>query len=114
MPRATARSPRAGGDRHRRLGVPRRFELHGHTITVRILPLSRWPHAKNALGLYDPKLHRIDVRSDQPDTAIQQTFCHEFVHAVLGAMDHKLYADEVFVDNFGSLLQQALASFRNR
>jgi len=33
---------------------------------------------------------------------------------VLGQMDHKLYADEVFVDNFGSLLHQALSSFRNR
>jgi hypothetical protein len=103
-----------GACRHQRLGIPKAFQLHGHTITVRILPLSRWPHSKDALGLYDPKLHRIDVRSDQPVTAIQQTFCHEFVHAVLGAMDHKLYADEVFVDNFGSLLQQALASFTHR
>jgi hypothetical protein len=110
------RKDRGGGarDRYRRLGIPRRFKMHGHEITVRILPLSRWPHTKGALGLYDPKLHRIDVRSDQPDTAIQQTFCHEFVHAVLGQMDHKLYADEVFVDNFGSLLHQALSSFRNR
>jgi len=70
------RKDRGGGarDRYRRLGIPRRFKMHGHEITVRILPLSRWPHTKGALGLYDPKLHRIDVRSDQPDTAIQQTF----------------------------------------
>ena len=114
MPRATARTPRADGDRHRRLGVPRRLQLHGHEITVRILPLSKWPHTKSAVGMYDPTLHRIDIRGDQPDTAVQQTFCHELVHALLDEMNHKLSHDEVFVDTLGSLLQQALASFSNR
>ena len=101
-------------DRHTRLGIPRRFRLHGHEIAVRILPLSKWPHTKGAVGMYDPTLHRIDIRGDQPETAVQQTFCHELVHALLHEMNHKLSHDEVFVDTLGSLLQQALASFTHR
>ncbi len=110
------RKDRGGGarDRYRRLGIPRRFKMHGHEITVRILPLSRWPHTKAAVGMWEPARNRIDVRGDQPETALQQTFCHELVHAVLSAMNHRLNNDEVFVDNFGSLLHQALSSFRNR
>ncbi len=53
--------------RHTRLGIPKRFQLHGHIVTVRILPLSKWPHAKDTLGIYDPNAHRIDVRGDQGD-----------------------------------------------
>ncbi len=100
--------------RHERLGIPKSFQLHGHTITVRILPLSRWPHSKGAVGIWDPSLNRIDLRGDQPDTALQQTLCHEIVHSILSAMNHKLNNDEIFVDIFGSLLAQALASFTHR
>jgi hypothetical protein len=66
-------------DRHKRLAIPRQFHLHGHRITVRIVPLAKWRHPK--------------------------------VHAVLDEMKHKISYDEKFVDNFGSLLQQALTSF---
>jgi hypothetical protein len=55
--------------------------------------------------------HRIDLRNDLGDTELQQVFCHELVHAVLDEMKHKISYDEKFVDNFGSLLQQALTSF---
>jgi len=100
--------------RHTRLGIPKRFQLHGHIVTVRILPLSKWPHTKRAVGIYEPGLHRIDLRGDQGDTELQQTFCHELIHALLDEMNHKLTHDEVFVDTLGSLLAQALASFSNR
>jgi hypothetical protein len=53
----------------------------------------------------------IDLRNDLGDTELQQVFCHELVHAVLDEMKHKISYDEKFVDNFGSLLQQALTSF---
>jgi hypothetical protein len=99
--------------RHARLGIPKRFQLHGHEVSVRILPLSKWPHTKRAVGIYEPGLHRIDLRGDQGDTELQQTFCHELVHALLDEMNHKLSFDEQFVDAVGSLLAQALASFRN-
>lgn len=85
--------------------------MHGHVVTVRIIPLSTWRHAKAAVGMWDPGTHRIDLRGDQGDTELQQVFCHELVHAVLDEMRHKISYDEKFVDNFGSLLQQALTSF---
>lgn len=98
-------------DRHKRLNIPRRFRLHGHQITVRIVPLAKWQNPKNAVGMWDPAKHRIDLRNDLTDTQLQQVFCHELVHAVLDEMKHKISYDEKFVDNFGSLLQQALTSF---
>ena len=97
--------------RFKRLGIPKKFSLHGHKVTVRIIALSKWRHSKSAIGLYNPNLHRIDLRADLGDTELQQTFCHEFVHALLDEMNHDLSYDEKFVDNFGSLLAQALASF---
>jgi hypothetical protein len=66
----------------------------------------RW---RSACGT--PLPHRIDLRNDLGDTELQQVFCHELVHAVLDEMKHKISYDEKFVDNFGSLLQQALTSF---
>ena len=55
----------------RRCGIPKRFQLLGHVITVRILPRSKWRHH----------------------------------------MSHELSHDEVFVDQLGLLLQQALTTF---
>jgi hypothetical protein len=98
-------------DRHKRLAIPRQFHLHGHRITVRIVPLAKWRHPKVAVGMWDPTDHIIDLRNDLGDTELQQVFCHELVHAVLDEMKHKISYDEKFVDNFGSLLQQALTSF---
>ena len=98
-------------DRYTKLGIPRRFQIHGHEVTVRIIQLSKWRHPKVAVGMWDPGTHRIDLRNDLGDTELQQVFCHELVHAVLDEMKHKISYDEKFVDNFGSLLQQALTSF---
>ena len=100
--------------RHRRLGIPRRFHVHGHEVTVRIISPARWPHAKRTVGIYDPGSHRIDLRSDQGETELQQTFCHELVHCLLDSINHKLSYNETFVDNLGSVLAQALASFTHR
>lgn len=98
-------------DRHKRLNIPRRFKLHGHLISVRIVPLAKWRHPRTAVGMWDPASHRIDLRNDLGDTELQQVFCHELVHAVLDEMKHKISYDEKFVDNFGSLLHQALQTF---
>jgi len=97
--------------RHARLGIPRRFRVHGHAVTVRIVPLSKWRHSKDAVGIYDPNRHRINLRGDQGDTELGQTFCHELVHCLLSEMNHPLNDDERFVDGCGSLLHQALTSF---
>ena len=78
---------------------------------MRIIPLAKWRHPKSAVGMWDPTTHRIDLRNDLGDTELQQVFCHELVHAVLDEMKHKISYDEKFVDNFGSLLHQALQTF---
>jgi len=44
-------------------------------------------------------------------TSLQQTFCHEWVHAMLDMMAHPLSRDEQFVDQLGHLLQQSLTTF---
>ena len=44
---------------------------------------------------------------------IEQSFLHELVHVILDCMsEHKLRADEKFVDVFANLLHQALDSAR--
>jgi len=104
-------------DRFRKLGIPRRFQIHGHQVTVKILPASGWKRLKlpnDAVGIYDPTSHVIALRKELGDTETQQAFCHELTHALLDAMNHKLSFDEVFVDNFGSLMAQALSSFSHR
>ncbi len=98
-------------DRYKKLGIPRRFQIHGHQVTVRIIQLSRWRHPKAAVGIYDPNRHRIDLRGDLGDTEIGQVFCHELSHCLLSEMNHPLNDCEVFVDNLGSLLHQALQTF---
>jgi hypothetical protein len=101
-------------DRHKRLGIPRRFQIHGHRITVKILTPAGWTRhkfPKGAVGIYDPTTHVIGLRNELGDTEIGQAFCHELVHALLDEMNHKLSFNEVFVDNLGSLLHQALQTF---
>lgn len=101
-------------DRHKRLGIPRRFQIHGHRITVKILTPAGWTRhkfPKDSVGIYDPTTHVIGLRNELGDTEIGQAFCHELIHALLDEMNHKLSFNEVFVDNLGSLLHQALQTF---
>lgn len=98
-----------------RRGVPRSFRLFGHRITVRIISGSAWPHPKNTVGMWDPDRKTIELWADQCDSALGQVFCHELVHAMLDEInEHKLSQNEKFVDNFASVLHQALTSFSNR
>jgi len=97
----------------KRTGIPKRFQLLGHVIQVRIVPKSRWRHGKNAVGIWMPDKLRIEILSGQPITALQQTFCHEWGHAMLCLMSHELEHDEVFVDQLGHMLQQSLVTFED-
>ncbi len=95
----------------RRDGIPRTFKLMGHTIKVRVVPISRWRH-KDAVGIYFPEKYRIDVKAVQPESHRQQIFCHEYAHAllILAGRDD-LSADEKLVDTLGHLPQQSLTTF---
>lgn len=88
--------------------IPSRFQLMGQTYTVSVLDRSDWSD-ENCWGEFNPVTNEVRIlrRSSQ---AMTQTFCHELVHTILTAMNHKLNRDETFVDVFGSLLQQALSS----
>jgi hypothetical protein len=92
-------------------GIPTSFQLLGHTITVRVISRSKWRHGKNVVGMWMPDKLRIDLLSDPIETQLQATFCHELTHAMLDMMNHELSHDEVFVDNLGALLMQALITF---
>lgn len=94
--------------------VPKRFHLLGHTITVRVVSKRDWEvlaesyeDMEDAIGFWCPSENLILIRR-QRKTQVLHTFAHELTHAVLYYMNHGLYKNEVFVDNFGGLLAQAL------
>ena len=93
-----------------RTGIPKRFQLLGHVIKVRVVPKSRWKY-KGAVGIWEPSKLQRSILGGQPITALQQTFCHEWGHAMLCLLSHPLEHDEQFVDQLGHLLQQALTTF---
>lgn len=91
-------------------GIPTRFQLLGHTITVKVIPKSRW-RRKDCVGLWLPDQLRIELMGCKEVTVLQQVFTHEMTHAMLDMISHDLSRDEQFVDQFGHLLQQALTTF---
>ena len=91
-------------------GIPHRLQLMGHTITVKVIPKSRW-RRKSCVGIWMPHKLRIELLDDGEQTVVQHTFCHELTHAMLDMISHELSRDEKFVDQLGALLQQALTTF---
>ena len=108
-------SPAPLRSRQRTDGIPKSFKLLGHTITVRVVPPSKWRHGKGCVGIYQPDKYRIDILAVQPESHRQQVFCHEFSHAllILAGRDD-LSSDEQLVDQLGHLLQQALGGPNGR
>ena len=86
--------------------IPARFNLMGHTITVKVVPEKQW-RDKTCVGLYKPEDCAILIRGSLRPEVMQQTFVHEMTHAILYYMNHALKNDEPFVDTFASLLHQA-------
>jgi hypothetical protein len=98
--------------------IPKSFQLLGHTITVRIVSVRDWEALVEAvdddnnmdeadLGYWIPGDDLI-VLKRQPKAQLMHTFTHELTHAILYYMNCALWTDEVFVDNFGGLLAQAM------
>jgi len=86
--------------------VPRSFRLMGHTITVKVVPESKWADDET-VGFWNSQNLSISVLGGLSETRTQQIFCHELVHAILHEMgESKLNDNEKFVDVFGSLLHQ--------
>lgn len=81
--------------------IPSKFTLAGTNWTVRQV------EGISELGLCNPETHTISLRNGMTTQALEQTFCHELVHALMFTAGH-INHDEVFVDCMGSLLHQWL------
>lgn len=92
-------------------GIPKKFQLAGHTIEVRTVPRSKWRHGKNCVGIWLPDTYRIEVIASLRGSARQQVFTHELIHALLDVAGHDdLSRNEQLVDRLGHLLQQAMTT----
>jgi len=92
--------------------IPKSFPLFGKTVTVEVIPLADWAHGADSVGLWNPATNAISIRDDQIGTAREQCYLHEMTHAILDGMSHRLARNEVFVDQFASLMHQALTGAR--
>jgi len=95
-------------------GVPSKFQLAGHTITVVTIPKSRWKY-KNAIALWMPNECKIELHGALTGTARQQAFMHEATHALLDVAGYSntLSTDEELVDRVAHLLLQMISTFSN-
>lgn len=92
-------------------GIPKSFQLAGHTITVVNVPYRKWKHGKDCVGMWMPDLNRIELRQSLKGTHRQQVFMHEATHAILDTAGYyKLSEDEPLVDRLSHLLQQMLTT----
>ena len=92
-------------------GVPSKFQLAGHTITVVTVPKSRWKY-KNAVALWMPNECRIELHGGLHGSARVQAFMHEATHAVLDVAGYSntLSTDEELVDRLAHLLHQMFST----
>lgn len=95
----------------RKDGIPKSFQLAGHTINVVNIPKRRWKHGDDSVGMWLPEQNRIELLTSLKGTNRQQVFLHEATHAILDiAGYYKLSEDEALVDRIAHLLQQMLTT----
>lgn len=92
--------------------IPSSFPLFGKTINVTVYSAEEWPHSDDCVGLWQPSSNRISIHARLRGADREQALFHEMIHAILDGMSHKLARNEVFVDQFASLLHQALTGAR--
>ena len=89
--------------------LPAECRLLSHTIRIEVIDPHDWPHGENCVGVWMPPENRIELVR-QGESGMMHALCHELTHAVLGMMNSRLYANEVFVDQFGGMLAQILST----
>jgi hypothetical protein len=95
----------------RRDGIPKQFQLAGHTIQVVNVPVRKWKHGKDCVGMWLPSENRIELLTTLKGTHRQQVFLHEATHAILDTAGYyELSEDEPLVDRLSHLLQQMLTT----
>jgi Zn-dependent peptidase ImmA (M78 family) len=98
---------------NRRHGIPKKFRLATHSVTVKLVPKSRWKHGR-CIGLWNPQKLQIDVLSSQPASMQKHTFVHELLHACCdagGETLQRLSRDEAAIDELALLLTHCLETF---
>lgn len=94
--------------------IPKQFELMGQTITVEWV--DELQHDKDAYGTANFRDNKICIQKPNkhtplPKDKLEHIFFHELAHWILNTMGQsELMLDEVFVDNMGGLLYQAIKS----
>lgn len=95
--------------------LPARFDILGHTITVRLRAdlesdagcYGRWHPTTHLIELQDPEATEMSA------SFIMQVFWHEAVHAMLDLTGHEdLSSDEKLVDLLGQCIHQVLKTKR--
>ena len=96
--------------------IPKSFQLMGHTITVRVVSQKDWEalgdkyeDLDDAVGFWIPADDLIVIKKQTP-AMTYHTWCHELMHAITYYINSPLTNDEVFIDNAGGLLAQALST----
>lgn len=89
--------------------IPRRFQLMGHTITVRRVPKTQWKH-KDCVGFFDPSKMLIAVCTGTNASTQEQIFWHEATHAMFYCLGNPDYENEQLVDQIGGLIHQIVTS----
>jgi len=95
------------------MNIPKSFQLHGQTIRVTYDPTLT--SKTDNRGETHPRTNEIILQCATknnliPQTVVEQTFCHEFMHCLLIHAESKMGDDEKFVNLMGNLLHQALST----
>ncbi len=98
-------------------GIPRTFQLSGHTIVVEMVSPKKWKHGKDCVGIWIPEKNRIEILSTCRGSYRQVVWAHEATHAMLDILGYgpmpatdDLSRDEQFVDRVAHALQQMLST----
>jgi hypothetical protein len=86
--------------------IPKQFRFNGHTVQVRVIQPSAWPHPQDIIGCLDPDYMTIDLRKDACSSVLRQKFLHEVMHLVLLSIDRRLAENERFVEQVSQALNQ--------
>lgn len=88
--------------------IPKRFKLHGETISI--IFSDRIGSNNDADGLASHRFNEIILTKDALNKKyLEKVFCHEMIHYILEHMEEtELNKDEKFVSLFSNLLYQAI------
>lgn len=88
------------------------FQIGGHTVSIKYLKAIQDSDGRNLFGICNPKTDTINIATimdGEPiaEDVIIHSIYHEVAHYIMITMyEHKLNANEKFIDNLGMHLHQ--------